>query len=861
MRRLIAQLAGACARRARLVVCVAALVFAGAAYYVANHIAIDTDTTRLLSDALPWRQQEKIFDAAFPHRADLIVVVVDGATPELAEQAAAALTQRLSQDQASFRAVWRPDGGPFFDRAGLLFESTEELARTTEQLIAAQPLLGTLAADPTLRGLMHALTLLLDAVARGETGLDPLQRPLGLLAAAFDAVNAGRTPVLSWQGLVVGRPASARELRRFILVQPVLDFGALEPGARATATIRRAMHELDLDRDSRMRVRLTGPVPLADEEFATLADGAAINAASTLLAVVALLVWALRSWRLVVAVLTCLAGGLIVTAAWGLLVFGAFNLISVAFAVLFVGLGVDFGIQYCVGFRARRFAGDDVQVALREAARDVGPSLALAAAATGAAFFAFVPTAYRGVSVLGVIAGAGMVVAFAASVTVLPAFVALLRPGSERIAVGYASLAPLDRFVTQRRRWILGAGAALAAGSLVVLSRLEFDFNPLHLRNVAVESVATVLDLMRDPDTTPNTIDILAPSLGAATALSARVSKLPEVDHAVTLASFVPERQPEKLALIADAALLLDPVLNPTQTGAAPSDREFVRAIEDAARAAARAQGVDSGDAAGAVGRLAHALRLLARADSAQREHAHEALIPGLTTTLRQLRAAMRAEPVALDGLPPEIVRDWVAEDGRARVEVFPKGNANDNATLRRFVDSVRRVAPEATGTPISIQESGRTIVQAFVEAGVWALLSITVILAVALRRITDVLLTLAPLLLSGLVTLGICAVIGLPLNFENVIALPLLLGIGVAFNIYYVMAWRAGRANLLQSSLTRAVIFSAITTGTAFGSLWWSHHPGTSSMGALLALSLACTLLAALVFLPALLDTARARG
>jgi predicted RND superfamily exporter protein len=122
------------------------------------------------------------------------------------------------------------------------------------------------------------------------------------------------------------------------------------------------------------------------------------------------------------------------------------------------------------------------------------------------------------------------------------------------------------------------------------------------------------------------------------------------------------------------------------------------------------------------------------------------------------------------------------------------------------------------------------------------------------------VLLTLAPLLLSGLATLGICAATGFALNFENIIALPLLFGIGVAFNIYFVLAWRAGKRELLQSSLTRAVIFSALTTGTAFGSLWLSHHPGTASMGKLLALSLACTLVAALLFLPALLEGPRSR-
>jgi hypothetical protein len=179
---------------------------------------------------------------------------------------------------------------------------------------------------------------------------------------------------------------------------------------------------------------------------------------------------------------------------------------------------------------------------------------------------------------------------------------------------------------------------------------------------------------------------------------------------------------------------------------------------------------------------------------------------------------------------------------------------------LRRFVAAVETLAPDATGAPVSIEASSRTIIGAFIQAGLWALVSITVLLAVALRRANDVALTLAPLVLSALGTLATCVLIGLPLNFENIIALPLLFGIGVAFNIYFVMAWRAGRGQPLQSSLARAVVMSGLTTGTAFGSLWLSHHPGTASMGELLALSLAWTLVSALLFLPALLGEPRGR-
>jgi hopanoid biosynthesis associated RND transporter like protein HpnN len=854
----------ACARHYRLAIAVAAAFCAGAFIYAARHIAIDTDTTKLIAADVPWRKRELALDAAFPQRAHLIAVVVDAPTAELAEQATATLAARLASEPRFFRSVWRPDGGIFFDREGLLLEPTDEVARTTQALIAAQPLLGAIAADPSLRGLMNTLSVFLDGTSTEGARTDELAIALARIASALEAIAAGRSPAFSWREVITGNTPELRERRRFILVQPVLDYSALQPGEAASSAIRQAARELDRDEPTeppRIRVRLTGPVPLADEEFATLADGAVLNAALMILAVIVLLWAALRSWRLIAAIMLSLAAGLIVTAALGLALFGPFNLISVAFAVLFVGLGVDFGIQFCVCYRAKRYASDDLHLALRLAGGEVGGALALAAASIAVGFYAFLPTEYRGVSELGVIAGTGMIVAFVATITLLPALLVLLRPGGERAAAGYPALAQVDRFLSGQRRLVLVLAALVAAGSLALLPRLKFDFNPLHLRSATAESVATLLDLMQDPNTTPNTIEVLAPSLDEAATLAQRLEQLPEVDHAITLASFVPEHQEEKLALIADAALLLDPVLHPDPKEAPREDGDTVRAMLQAAQSLEHAAAVQPGQvlSAGAA-RLGRVVRTLAQGEPALRKRAEAMLIPGFATTLGQLRTALQAGPVTLGDLPDDLKRDWVAPDGRARVEVFPKGDANDNATLQRFVSAVREIAPEATGAPVSIQESGRTVVRAFLQAGALALLAIVVLLALTLRRASDVLLTLAPLALSGLATLGICAAVDLPLNFENIIALPLLAGIGVAFNIYYVMAWRTGRGELLQSSLTRAVIFSALTTGTAFGSLWLSHHPGTSSMGKLLALSLACTLASALLFLPALLGEPRRR-
>ena len=363
---------------------------------------------------------------------------------------------------------------------------------------------------------------------------------------------------------------------------------------------------------------------------------------------------------------------------------------------------------------------------------------------------------------------------------------------------------------------------------------------------------------MQDPDTSPNTIEFLESNLERASAVAERLRQVPEVARVLTLQSFVPKDQDAKLAIIEDASFFLRNTLNPDQIEAKPTLAETVMEIDKTDRDLLEAaRGLDSPTAQQAR-RLVNLLAVLAKAPPANLEKAEDALVAPLMTTLRQVRDLLTAEHVNIDTLPPSLRARWVSADGQAKVEVAPRGDGNDNETLRRFVTAVRNVAPGAAGKPIFIIEAAATIVKAFVQAGVWSVLSITFILFVALRRWIDVALTLVPLLVAIVVTLEICVVIGLQLNFANIIALPLLLGVGVAFKIYYVMAWRTGETNFLQSSLTRAVFFSACTTATAFGSLWFSHHPGTSSMGKLMALSLVTTVAAAVLFQPALLATQR---
>ena len=779
-------------------------------------------------------------------------MVIDGQTPELAEQAAAGLADRLAQRKDVTRSVRRPDGGPFFAQNGLMLLSLPEVGATTSKVIAAQPFLGPLAADSSLRGVMNSLSAMMLGVKQGQTSLSSLDKALSSLADAFGHVEKGQPAYFSWEALMADKNGGARTpLRRIVLVQAKLDYGALEPGSAAADAIRQTARDLHLDPQHGVRVRLTGEVPLADEEFSSLADKAWLVGGAMLAAVMLMLWLATRSFRILACVLVTTFAGLLLTAAAGLAAVGRFNLISVAFIPLFVGLGIDFGIQLSVRFRAERLAHPAIPAALTRAASGIGGSLATAAAAITLGLFAFLPTSYIGVSELGVIAGLGMIIALLLTLTLLPALLVIVRPRDQGLEVGNPRLKPLDHFLIARRKQVLWAFAIAVLVSIALLPLVRFDFNPLHLRNPRGEAMATLADLMKDPDQSPNTIDVLTPSLAQADAVAKRVSVLPETDQAVTLSSFVPDDQPAKLALIQDASLLLDPTLNPLTLTPPPTDAETVQSLKDAAKALRDAATASTAPAADAR-RLAAALDGLAAGPPDLRARASEAVISPLNTMLDQVRNMLSAKPVTLQSLPPDLVRDWTAPDGRARVQVFPKHN--DNPSLERFAAAVRKVAPNASGGPVSIQEAAKTISGAFIEAGALSLIAVTVLLLLVLRSLRETAFTLAPVVLSGFLTLATCVLIGQPINFANIIAFPLLFGVGVAFHIYFVMAWRAGQTDLLQSSLTRAVFFSAMTTGMAFGSLWLSSHPGTASMGKILMISIVWTLVCALLFEPALL-------
>ena len=854
-------------RRFALWVVIGGLALAGlSATYTVTNLTLDTDPMNLLDSDLPFRQLQRDFEAAFPQLDNLILVVVDQGSAERRRDAVHALAERLEQQSSFFSSVYQPQQDEFFDRYGLLYFDVEELWQLDERLTTWEPFLGTLAHDPSLRGLFSILTAALEKDPTPEQR-KLLTRIFALLSEAIDAQRLGRPHALLWkQAMLEDLTDKDDPLHGFLLVKPRLDYSNLEAAGGPLVVLRR--HSRDLAEQFDVRIRLTGSIPIEEEERATIAEGAGVAVGLSLVLVSFVLFAGLRAVRLVSAMLCTLVVGLLWTAAFAVAAVGSLNFVSASAPVLFIGLGVDFGIQFGMRYREEFFRAGNHETALRCTAAGVGGALTLAAVAAALIFFSFLPTSYRGFAELGLIAGGGMFMALLANVTFFPALLTLC-PLSFRTRSSSAPQTSKEDTsewlvsIIRHRRVILGAAAFATVVAMAVLPLLKFDFNPLHIRDPSSEGVSTFKELLTDPDTAPYVIQVVADNVADADAVTERLRLVPDVDRVVTLSSFVPGEQEEKLAMIDEMAVVLDPILTPQEPVEPPDTETEMRAMKSFREMLGRyAHNKHNDELYALMDAIDNLLRDADEPPLVVRD-LRARILKNFPAWLDRLRGLMSPDEITLETLPESLTRHYRTEEGRVRVEAFPAHNLENNDALRQFVDHVQQVAPRAIGSPVGILEGGRSIIDACVQATGLAIVISTVLLFVVLRRIKEVLFVLLPLVLTMVLTVAVCLALGVPLNLANVIAVPLVLGLGIAFGIYLILRNREGGSivHVLQSSTAHAVLFSALTTMASFGALGFSRHQGMASLGMLLVIVLTLALVCALVILPALMAEFAQRG
>lgn len=861
--RLLGLWVSAVQRHALLVIIVALLLTEGVLYYAIKNFRINTDTSSMISDTLRFRRLEDDFLKAFPQLRGTIVVVLESDAPELALSARKDMAERLRKESRLFRSVYEPGGGDFFEKNGLLYMSRKELEDFADEMAGAQPFLAMLSQDLSLRGLFSVLEQAL-INTDAKNGRDKrLTLLFDGMAKSMEQARQNKVSPLSWQKIMLGDSLANRMRRQFIILQPLLESGKLSSGDVAIDRVRRIAEEMGLGEGKQVKMHLTGEVVLAQENLREVRNSVGTaTVASFFLVACILFVGLRRSGRLVFSSLATLSAGLIWTTGFAVFFIGPLNLISVTFAVLFVGLGIDYSIQFCLRYRETIEAGYANNEGIVTTAKGVGRSLLVSCITIAVGFYSFVPTAYAGVGELGLISGTGMLISFFANLTILPALLTLFPAGRKK----HLPLRPASRLVTlpyRHPRIVSVLGLVIGVGSGLLLPLVYFDYSPLNLYDRRSEAISTIKELFNDPETSPWTASVLVENEQEANEMAERLRTLKEVNRVITLSDFVAEHQPEKLHLISDIALVMPPSLKNIRVKHLDCATQS-SVLTDFDRALAKSLPASPETSSQSLRLLHERIQQLVPVmnDPSRGSGACEALEGGLLSTLpglfRSLDTSLGAQAFGMADLPWDLVSQYRAQDGRYRVQIFPKEDISQRAALVRFVRAVRMVAPDATDTPVSVFESGRAVVSSFRQATLSALVVIALYLIIELRSLVWTVLVLIPMVFAMILTGTFSVIFDFPLNFANVIIVPLLLGVGVHNGIIFVLRHRTeppADGNVLRTSTARALLLSTLTMIVSTGSLAFSSHRGIASMGMLLSVCLGFLMISTLILLPALLE------
>jgi hypothetical protein len=841
-----------------------------AVQYTSTHLSVNTDTAELIAPDAPFQKNRRTYEKAFNQEMHTLLLVVESSSPELTKSAAQRLARELRADTQHFTKIYRPDDNPFFHRNGLLYLDTDKLQDFSGTLAQAQPFIGRISQDPSLNGFFSIFEDALRAETKTEEVPIDLFSLIDKVSASLHKTLNGETDLLSWQKLIAENNISKEQSdKAFIFVSPKFDYSQILPVEPAIKSIRQAIDKVQDPNLPAVKVWITGEVGLEHDEMAGMSQGTFTASVFSVILVLGILLVAYRSWLLTFATLVTLAIGMVFCGLFASVAVKQLNLISVAFAVSNIGLGVEYAIHFCLRYRDNvDLHGNDRGNAIRAALITTSPSLMLCALTTSIGLYAFIPTDYQGISELGLLAGTSLFICLFVTLTVLPVILKVLPAPAlhdlhgEQPGASHFSLV-LAEFTLHHAKLISAITALAAVVAIYFVFQVQTDFNPLNLRDPNTESVIAFKQLMTVKETSPMTLTVLAKSESEARDVQKKLAGLKSVDKTVSLFNFVPEDQEQKLGIIDEMALTLGsrsqsfPQLK-TGTDPLPAVKRMIAAINANLPKKTKPAEIKSLEAFRQELQDVQ-LELETRLQPDRGvfvEKIQTSLLGTLPSVMNELLNSFNAEEIQADSIPDEIKDRWLSKDGAYRIQIFAKNDLNDLNNLQAFIEDVQAVAPDATDLPVMYWESMKAVISSFKEAIVIALVAIAVLLLFIRRSVIDTLLVMTPLVLAGLFTMASTVFTGTPINFANIIALPLLMGLGVDNGIHMVEKLHhslSEEQNIYQSSTARGMFYGALTTISSFIGLAFSPHEGISSMGLVITIGIFWIMTCTFIVLPAL--------
>ncbi len=878
------RLTAACMRRPVITLAVgmiAALVSLGYAFF---NLPINSDQENLVSRENEFLQRETMLSKAFPQQDHTILVLVSGSDPWKVSQSAERLANVLRQRSDLFKHVFHPQSTDFFQKNGLLYLETDDLAEFVDGLATAQAAMAELAADPNLRGLFNLLDDGLKTEEDGENLPENFDQIVGRIAIAIEEFLAARPPPDIWQDAfpnwITEDNKEYPDALQVVIVQPHLDYSSFLSGKPAIDGLRQIAADLRLREDG-IQVRLTGRTPLTLDELASILFNIETAGIISVLAIILVLGLGIRSWRIIAMIMTTLFVGISWSFGWAAISVGELNMISAAFAVLFLGISVDFSIHVALRYREelRKINGRDPSEAMRTTIRGAGGAVSLCGIATAIGFLSFVPTDYYALRDLGTIAGGSMFLALLASFTTLPALLSYLPlhdvlPRAEdkkenqkddlnedpniigRFSVG------LYAWIRRHFRQITISAFVLAFAAAPFAIQMGFDYSALVIKDPSSESIISFKELQARGLYTSYTATVLTPDRRTAISRAQELAALPLVRKVETHQIYVPKNQNEKTEILSEASFFMAPVFSadlaraPTSIDFQQSAKKLVRTL-GAKKKRNRTLNPEQQ-------KLGEKLTALLRNPDALHKlnQLNKALTGDFSKRLDRLEQSLNAETFSFDDLPDNVRAETEAQDGRIKLTIYPDEDMADPDALVRFVKQITKAEKEAGGRPLVEYAVGELTVDAFIISLFLASASITLILLLSLRSIKNTALVIAPIALAGTYTLASCVWLDISFNFVNVLLLPLLLGLGVANGIHILSRAQTEKnvREVMHSSTPIAVFLSNTTTLVTFGALSIATHQGMRSMGLTLTIAMIFMIICALVVLPAILAWARSQ-
>ena len=683
----------------------------------------------------------------------------------------------------------------------------------------------------------------------------------------------GDTQELSDEGFLV----SGNRRFLFMLVQPAEpEEAGLTELQDAIVTIRRIIHQLRPEFPG-LDAGLTGIEVLDTDEMTSAQSDAPAATLATTLGIGLLYLIFFQRIRHPVLILSSLLVGLCWTMGFVTLAVGHLTIISVFVAPLLLGLADDFGVHFMTRYEEERGAGRDPVAALYQVCIHTGPSIIAGACTTALAFAAIMLADFRGMQELGLMSSVGILLALLAMFSFLPALIVVVervRPWRVRPArAGFlsAGFSALGRLIERRRRSVLALAGVLTLASLVALPTVRFDYDLLNLQAHGTPSVEWERRIIAHSERASWNALATATSPQAAVRKAAAFEALPVVETVESVASFIPAGQDRRLPLVrALQPLLADlpPTLAATQPVVVPALRRSLDQIRFKVRESNEDWDPEKRPTESELSTARARLKtIVGRLQDLPEDEARAALSrfqADLFQDFADVWSLLRnniqpAGPITMADIPPQLKKRFVsrAED-KFLLQIYPKHNIREQHALEAFIGQLRELDPDVTGSPVIGYESIRAMQQGYIEAAIYALIAIVLVTFGTLRRVTDTLLALLPLGLGMVWAAGLMWLCNLQFNVANLVAAPLIIGIGIENGIHLVHRFREDDrmtpASLVAGSTGQAVALFSLTTMVGFGSLMIAQYYGVFSMGLLLSLAVGSVLVASLVVLPMLL-------